>query len=75
MILLKKIDCLGDMCPIPVLMAQKALDESSPGESFMLVSDHSCVVESVQDHFKNKAVSLSVDEVMNGIWEITFTIK
>ncbi|HKL10889.1 MAG TPA: sulfurtransferase TusA family protein [Clostridia bacterium] len=72
---MKKIDCLGDMCPIPVLMSQKAYDESSPGESFMLVSDHSCVVESVQDHFKNKSVSLSVDEVMNGIWEITFTMK
>jgi len=63
------------MCPIPVLLAQKAYDESSPGEAFMLVSDHSCVVESVRDHFKNKSVSLSVDEVMNGIWEITFTMK
>jgi len=63
------------MCPIPVLLAQKAYDESSPREAFMLVSDHSCVVESVRDHFKNKSVSLSVDEVMNGIWEITFTMK
>jgi len=61
------------MCPIPIIQSQKAYNESSPGESFMLVSDHSCVVESVKDHFKNKSVSLSINEVMNGIWEITFT--
>lgn len=70
---MKKIDCLGDMCPIPVIQAQKAFVKLSPGDAFMLVSDHSCVVESLTDHFKGMPVRLEIDEVMNGIWEITVT--
>lgn len=70
---MKKIDCLGDMCPIPVIRSQKAFTQLGPGESFMLISDHSCVVESIQDHFKGMPAALEVEEAMNGIWEIIIT--
>lgn len=43
------------------------------GESVMAVTDHSCVQESVINHFKDRGEKVLVDEVMNGVWEITVT--
>lgn len=67
---MKKIDCFGDFCPLPLLKAQKEVKTLGPGESFMLVTDHSCVVESIEDHFHLDQYDLSIDEVINGVWEI-----
>jgi len=30
---MKKVDCLGDMCPIPIIKARKALNSASSGET------------------------------------------
>lgn len=72
---MKTIDCIGDMCPIPILKIQKALKTSKKGDEILLSTDHSCTVEEVLDLFKNKNHDIFVDEVMNGIWEITINIK
>ena len=66
------IDCFGEMCPVPVMRAREKLRDCKIGESFVLVSDHSCVVESMRDNLKNQA-ELEVDEVMNGVYEIKIT--
>lgn len=70
---MKVIDSFGEMCPIPVLRIQDELITMHSGDSFMIVVDHSCVVESIRDKYKNKKVEIIIDEVMNGVWEITFT--
>ena len=64
------IDCLGDMCPIPVLKIQKELKKTKTGVSIKVITDHSCVAESIKSHFEGKDISFEFDEVMNGIWEI-----
>jgi tRNA 2-thiouridine synthesizing protein A len=69
---IETIDCFGDMCPLPVLKADRMLKKIAPGESFVLVTDHSCVVQSVEDKYKHRKVSITFTEVMNGVWEITF---
>ena len=68
-----KIDCFGDICPIPVLKAEDMLHQIKKGESFVLVTDHSCVVQSVKEKYAHHPLSLEIEEVMNGVWEITFT--
>jgi len=65
----KVLDCFGDICPIPVLKVEKEMQELNKGEQFMLVTDHSCVVKSIMEKYKN----ITIDEPMNGVWEITFT--
>ncbi len=70
---MKVIDSFGEMCPIPVLRIQDEIAVMESGDSFMIVVDHSCVVESVKDKYKNKKVNMVIDEVMNGVWEITLT--
>lgn len=71
---MKKIDCLGEFCPIPILKIKEALKTLPKGDSFMVVTDHSCVLQSITDHFKKSTtVSLEEEEVINGVWEIIVT--
>lgn len=70
---MQKLDCLGDFCPIPVLKAEKQFKTVKSGDSFMLVTDHSCVVESIEKQFSLKGACVEIFEVMNGIWEIEIT--
>ena len=66
---IKVLDCFGDICPIPIIKVQKELKTLGEGEQFMLITDHSCVVKSIKDTYKN----VFIEEPMNGVWEITFT--
>jgi len=66
-----KIDCFGDVCPVPLLKIQSALKKHADGERFMVVVDHSCVMESINDYYNNTTHEIIIDEVMNGVWEIT----
>lgn len=68
-----KIDCFGDICPIPLLKMQHEIKMLSPGESFEMVVDHSCVIESIQEALKKTNIQYEIDEVMNGVWEIIIT--
>ncbi len=70
---MKKIDCLGEFCPVPVLKIKAELKRIGAGDAFMVITDHSCVLQSIHDHFKKTNISVSSDEVMNGIWEIIIT--
>lgn len=70
---MKKIDCFGDFCPIPLLKAQEACRELAVGERFMLVTDHSCTAEALEDHFSKSRYRVTYEEVINGVWEITIT--
>ncbi|MDI3535682.1 MAG: tRNA 2-thiouridine synthesizing protein [Eubacteriaceae bacterium] len=68
---MQTIDCLGDMCPIPVLKTKKIFKTLKSGESIKIISDHSCVLESMQSTFKKHQIRS--DEVIAGVWEIFLT--
>ncbi|MEL7564135.1 MAG: sulfurtransferase TusA family protein [Dehalobacterium sp.] len=68
---MKSIDCLGDFCPIPVLKLKEQLKKMQPQESVKLLSDHSCVLESIRANFAKANVTIEGKEVCPGIWEIT----
>lgn len=70
---MKKINCFGDYCPIPLLKAQKEVEKLSSGGSFMMVTDHSCVVESIDDYFSIRDFDLDIVEAINGVWEVSIT--
>lgn len=71
---MKNIDCLGDNCPVPVMKLQKALNAAKPGDSFMLVTDHSCVPRSIEQFAKAKGLGFVADEVMTGVWELHLSL-
>lgn len=65
-----ELDCLGDMCPIPILKLKQCQQIKEKGGQLLLVTDHSCVVESITDYCKKQKLKLEVVEPMNGIWEL-----
>ncbi len=69
------LNCLGDMCPVPLMNAIKAMAVLAPGEVLMMVTDHSCVVTSINEFFKKEQYSVCSDEVLLGVWEIAISKK
>jgi len=70
---MQNIDCLGDMCPVPVLKTKTELKKIGRGESVKVETDHSCVLQSLLDNFREPKYTITYNEVMNGIWEIIIT--
>lgn len=68
MIIIIKIDCLGEICPIPLLKLQIVFQKNI--NDIMLVTDHSCAVENIRDFCKKRAIDIEVEEIINGVWEI-----
>jgi len=62
------IDCLGDMCPLPMINIENKLKSIKPGDEFMVVSDHSCTLASIKEKYSKHITK--IDEVMIGVWEI-----
>lgn len=67
---IKAIECFGDICPIPILKIENELKTMQSGDEFMLVTDHSCTVEAIRNKYAKGNVSVSFDEVINGVWEV-----
>ncbi|MCE5236115.1 MAG: sulfurtransferase TusA family protein [Clostridiaceae bacterium] len=71
---IKVLDCFGDICPVPILKIQNELKNSERGDEFMVVTDHSCTIESIRVQRYEKPVEIRIEEVMNGVWEVYFKL-
>lgn len=69
-----KLDCLGDMCPIPAMRLQKQLEAARPGDCIQLVTDHSCVPRSIGEYCQKRGLLCQVTEAIPGVWEISVTV-
>ncbi len=66
------IDALGEMCPIPIIRAEKKIKQIQVKERVVLKTDHSCSISSVTNHFQLKfGYKCTVEEEEEGIWQIT----
>lgn len=63
------IDCLGLICPIPVVKAKIQYKKINPGDSITILTDHSCTYSNLKDLFKKSNCEIKVKE-SSGIWEI-----
>jgi tRNA 2-thiouridine synthesizing protein A len=70
-ILMKKLDCMGDFCPIPTLKTTNEVQKLKPGETLQIMVDHSCAVANIKEAIKDHICDYQVNEVANGIWEIS----
>lgn len=68
---MKKLDCLGDICPIPLMKLQALESDLQRGVPAMVVTDHSCTCQSILSYCKAKGYAMRVEEPMSGIWEIS----
>ncbi len=68
---MKKIDCLGDICPVPLMKLQSLESNLGNGESVMIVTDHSCTCQSLLSYCNKKRYPVRIAEPMSGIWEVS----
>ncbi|WP_461615773.1 sulfurtransferase TusA family protein [Clostridium sp. Marseille-QA1073] len=64
------LDCVGYICPVPVVKAQIKYKKIDIGECVTVISDHSCTPQGLKDGFKKYNCEITVEED-DGIWEIT----
>lgn len=67
---MQEINCLGDICPIPIMKLKQCRDFKKSGGSIKLITDHSCVLESVTQYCKTLKLDIEVVEPVNGVWEL-----
>ncbi len=70
---MKEINCIGDFCPIPILKIKKMLESCEPGETFVAISDHDCVRESIEEFLSRMRFSYSIKELNDGIFQVLIT--
>ncbi len=70
-----EIDCFGEICPVPIMRIKEQLKKTKCGDTIKVVSDHTCVVQSILTNFENKPFQIDYEEVINGVWEIFITPK
>ena len=70
---MKTIDCLGEMCPVPVMKLQGVMDTIQKGEAYLIVTDHSCTLSNIKSFCQMHHLYWNAAEVMNGVWEITIS--
>lgn len=69
-LVLIEIDCLGDICPIPMMKLKKYEKALKEGKQIKVITDHSCVAENVKNYCKSLKYKLEVVEPINGVWEM-----
>ena len=67
---MRKLDCLGDICPLPLMKLMQYREQIDRGESVMIVTDHSCTCESLLNYCRAQHLHAQVEEPVSGVWEI-----
>lgn len=66
----KKLDCLGEACPVPLIKAQKALEKMAINDVLIVEIDHSCAMKNVPDWARAAGHNVEIEEVGEGEWNI-----
>lgn len=67
---IREIDCLSEVCPIPLLRAMQELKTMEPGDILILHSDHSCVAIDIEKWGIGKKYPIRLVELPGGEWEV-----
>ena len=65
-----ELDCFGEGCPIPLVKAEKKLDEMVVGDILIVLIDHSCAMKNVPEWARKQGHNVEIDEVDDGEWEV-----
>lgn len=62
---------MGEICPVPSLKVRSLITQLKAGEELKVLVDHSCAVGNILEQLTEDAFQHGVNEVANGIWEVT----
>jgi selenium metabolism protein YedF len=69
---MRVVDTKGLLCPAPIIAAKRALKETVPGESFIILTDNSTSYSNLTRFLKDNNTEFSVAE-SDGTWKLTVT--
>lgn len=64
------LEVWGEMCPVPILKAERKLKELTNNDVLFLETDHSCTARTIENWAKKKKYQVKIKEVEAGIWRI-----
>lgn len=68
-----QMEIWGEMCPIPLIKAQRKLKTMKNGDILVMETEHSCTSQGIVVWAKNNKYHIEETEVANGIWHIELT--
>jgi TusA-related sulfurtransferase len=63
-----KLNCLGEVCPVPLIKADKALETIGKDEILVVLLDCSCAVKSISEWARKQNYSVEIEEVSSDKW-------
>jgi len=69
---MKTIDARGQLCPAPLILTKRALNEAAKDDSFILIIDNQVAFANVSRYLKDNKTAFSVVE-NNSVWTFTIT--
>jgi TusA-related sulfurtransferase len=66
----RRLDCLGEVCPIPLIKTQKKMDNLKVGEVLVVEIDHSCSMKNIPEWARKQGYNVEIEEVDSGQWEV-----
>ena len=64
------LECYGEACPIPLVKAQKKMEELDAGDILIVQIDHSCAMKNLPEWARKDGHNVEVEEVEDGEWEV-----
>lgn len=68
-----QLEIWGEMCPIPIIKAQRRLKNMKKGDVLVMETEHSCTSQGIVVWAQKNNYTLVVTEVANGIWHLELT--
>ena len=65
-----ELDCMGEACPVPLVKAQKKLEELEIGDVLIVAIDHSCAMKNLPEWARTEGHNVEIEEVDDGEWEV-----
>ena len=69
---MKTVNTKGQLCPTPLILTKRALNETAQGGSFILIIDNQVSFANVSRYLKDNKITFSVAE-NNNVWTLTVT--
>lgn len=66
----RELDCLSELCPVPLLRAMKEFKTMECGDILIIHSDHSCVAIDMKKWADSKDYPIKSVDLGGGEWEV-----
>lgn len=67
---IEKLDCVGEVCPKPVISTLKKMEAMAPGDILVVETDNLASAKNIFEWARKKSLPVQTEEVAPGEWEI-----